>query len=271
MNKIKRIFGASVLVVVLLGLFGIPAYAAVSDWTIVAQIDGLSIVGRTAAWQNGSYMCGASATCSGYMSNGVWQPYDLPAGYLQAYVYLVSGNGEVKGFSTLTSGSSTAGVVPILYTEGTSGMAYLVTGGGSVYNWHSGSCFTSDYGYSVAVYQSRSLGDSSFSLAVNALNGADIFMAGTHAYSLTSSGETYGSILYEKELGLPDWIDACATNGEHGYIDADDFWVPTPQNPADAVANFSGSFVRTIPVYDEPGGTTVVGWFDMHYGGSEAV
>ena len=65
----------------------------------------------------------------------------------------------------------------------------------------------------------------------------------------------------------PDWISAIASNGEEGFIDADDNWAPEATSPADAIANFSEQRTRKIPVYAEPGGDEIVGYFDIRYGG----
>ena len=231
------------------------------------QLDGINVVGRTGIWQTGSMICGSSEIYSGYMSNGVWHGCSLSVGWLYTELRVVSGDGELNGFVAGSNTTPSDRVVVQGYAQATNGVTYLATGGGDVYNWQSGSRMVGTYNYSVLTYHT-SYGQSN--IVDNAMSCIDMRMGSVQAYNRTDTGETYGSILYERQLGLPDWISACATNGEHGYIDADDYWVPTPQNPADAVANFSGSHVRTIPVYDEPGGSKVVGWFDMRYGGSEA-
>lgn len=87
-------------------------------------------------------------------------------------------------------------------------------------------------------------------------------------YGLTSGGETYGTALLEDVLGVaPDWIYAKASNGEYGYIDADDYWVPMPTCPAEVTTLYSERQERRIPVYAEPGGGEIVGYFGLAYGG----
>ena len=219
-------------------------------------------------------MYGVSETYSVYWENGAWHYYALPAQYLYASASIVDGAGTLYGSASGVNTTSSPSFTAIVMVDSSiiaDGAVFLVTGYGAVYNWHSGSYVLGTYNYSVGIYDYyHHSNDSLTSLISNALRGTDVFMSGVHAYSITKSGETYGSILYERELGKPDWIIARATNGECGYIDVDDYWVPMPLRPADTSADYSVERVRTIPVYDEPGGTTVVGYFDMHYGGSSS-
>ena len=87
-------------------------------------------------------------------------------------------------------------------------------------------------------------------------------------YGITDNGETYGSAILRHVFGrYPDWIMAIASNGEEGYIDANDYWVPEATCPADSIANYSVERTRYIPVYSEPGGNEIVGYLGLRYGG----
>ena len=265
MHTFRRMVNSLLLGILSLVLFVSPARADYAAWSYVAQIDGVYCVGRLGIGQFGTGEKALSEIHSGYLTNNTWTSVNLPAGWLYTYLQMYASSGEVLGFGSAYNVNEDDSVYVLGHVSGINGIAYVATGGGNIYNWHSGSRISGTYASAAHTFHA-SRGSSS-SIIDNALSCADEYAARTQRYPQTADGETYGSILYERQLGRPDWISACATNGEHGYIDADDYWVPTALNPADAVANFSVQRVRTIPVYDEPGGTTVVGYFDMYYGG----
>lgn len=268
MKTIRRIAACALAVLLQLVFAASPAHAGYASWSYVAQIDDVYCYGRLGMASYGSSLGATSEIYAGYWSNNTWTPAYLPAGWLYTWLQVFAGSGDLRWadseYNTTLSDRATC---PRYLGGAMDGVIYFATGGGNIYNWHSGSRISGNYAYAVHTHTSSR---GSTSIIDNALSCADDYWASVQSYPQTASGETYGSLLYERQLGRPDWISARAANGERGYINANDYWVPTALNPADAVANFSGSHVRTIPVYDEPGGTTVVGYFDMHYGGSSS-
>lgn len=80
-------------------------------------------------------------------------------------------------------------------------------------------------------------------------------------FPVNENGQTYGSAEEAMALGaeLPDLILAEGQNGVTGYVLREDWLMPTPSNPEEALAMMeSGVFdPREIPVYAQDGETAV--------------
>lgn len=82
-------------------------------------------------------------------------------------------------------------------------------------------------------------------------------------YDVNNNGETYGSLLSEYTIGeAPDLISAVGTNGEEGYVRAEDL-TPEVSSIEEALEQeIENGEVRTIPLYDVDG-ETVIGEFEL--------
>lgn len=88
------------------------------------------------------------------------------------------------------------------------------------------------------------------------------------AYDLNSQGQECGSLLDEEAIGhAPDLIEATATNGQEGYILAEDLEVEEPETLDEAIELTQNSYTKSINVYDKDM-TTVLGEFTVEVGGS---
>jgi len=71
-------------------------------------------------------------------------------------------------------------------------------------------------------------------------------------WGVNEDGQTYGRI---NDNGIPDLVAVEGNNGHWGYAKSSDL-MPTPSNPADALAH-AGSGPHDIPVYKEDGKTVI--------------
>lgn len=177
----------------------------------------------------------------------------VPAGYIWTRVDLYE-NSVLKGTVSGTNKATLSIGYSTYYVSGRVGASYKAGGKFGAYNAATG-------GYTYANQYPTDYLPFTRSFALESSQALE-------PYSLTEEGDTYGSALGECSWGiLPDWIEATATNGVSGYIKAEDFSVPVPRNPEDAINNFSVTRVKSIPVYLGPGSDEVVGKFDIYYGG----
>lgn len=266
---------ASAVVTVLLCATTAFAGTSYSDWKYLGyrtSPEYAEFWGRTFIYTSSSSVYAAAVVYSGhYDSVENWVSVGQVAGMMRAQAALYK-NGTMKGRSAWSfsqpDGNDHASAW--VNDHGDTGDYYWAEGWGQYYYLGDYVPVPCDlYGSPIRPYSTRSLyslDGTKYKETVAYLHSCGITEL---KYGVTSNGETYGSALLEDVLGeAPDWISAIATNGAEGYIDADDNWVPVPMSPADAIANFLEQRTRRIPVYAEPGGGEVVGYFEIRYGGS---
>lgn len=261
--------------------FSCPASASTysfSNWKYLGHITysaNADIYGRTCILFDDNNLVHAYANVHSTLYDsgmGSWVGVVQIPGIIRAWSCLYDGIDAVTDVGWIPNSANASFVSADSATVGQPGHYYLAEGWGQYY--YLGDYYPNTYAGCQLItspqllYPIRSLGAMD---AENYRSTADYLRAcgvTEFKYGVTSSGETYGSDLLKYILGVrPDWISAVATNGETGYIDADDYWVPEATCPADFMTYFAEERTKSIPVYAEPDGGEIVGYYEMHYGG----
>lgn len=243
----------SVLCILAITLF-FPSFAQAGTVTGLAKtinVNGISYTGQLSTITSGAQVTGKSrATAS----------TTVGAGYIYTLVTLYNGSSIVGSAAGYTSASLAQGYSTYT-TGGQVGNSYSSRGQFAGFNPITGTyTYATQYPSPSIMYYANAL----LNEQPNEISSKPVELV----YQKTESGETFGTALGEEVFGrLPDWISAVAANGAEGYVKAEDYWMPTAENPADAVENFSTQQVRLIPVYAEPDSAEVVGQYEMYYGG----
>lgn len=239
------------------------ADSAYGDWTLVSQPSSSETYwGQNSVVSTSAEAIAITNVYSYRLIGATWQLYSVPAGSMAAKTILMRNQSILVDYTSwLTNSGSTYRQPAQLIKNGISGSIYYSSGYGAAYNSVTGSW---DW---ARIADSRAVNFPSTRAATSAEAASK-----APACGFLANGESFGYLgMVGAKDGVPDWIGAYATNGERGYVKAEDHQVPMPKDPADAVANFGTLRVKSIPVYESPCSETVVGYYDMYYGGTQDV
>lgn len=265
MKSIRKLLHISLTAILGLILASSVASAdsAYGTWTLIGQPSSTETFwGQNSVVSNSVHAIAITNQYSYRKIGATWQLYGVPAGTMGVRTRLKKDGYVVGEYSSWNLNTdSSYNVSKSISKDGVAGSIYTTVGQGFAYNAYDGTWFVED------IYESRAV---SFPPSREAMIDED--SSEMPACGFLSNGESFGYLgMVGAKGGIPDWIGAYATNGERGYVKAEDHQVPMPKDPADAVANFGTLRVKSIPVYESPCGETVVGYYDMYYGGTQDV
>ncbi|KMZ43134.1 MULTISPECIES: hypothetical protein [Bacillales] len=181
---------------------------------------------------------------------------NVPIGYMGGQAFLYDDNGTLKTASSMEYNDSKVagwiGYSPRIITPG----RYYAQSRAEFYN---GNGYTKVTGYKSPKQEligSSFAKETETSPIIEALLSRD-------EYDVNDNGETYGSGLSEESVGeFPDLISAVGTNGEEGYVRAEDL-TPKVKTIQEALEqNHDKGNVQIIPLYDVDG-ETQIGEFEL--------